>query len=73
MTATSSDETTSGAPSWPRCGHDAAPDSAGCHGRSVEPHTACLAHLTDADRSAYLAGLQPGAAESSWEAGRPSI
>ncbi|MGW2939823.1 pentapeptide repeat-containing protein [Streptomyces sp. NPDC001156] len=61
MTATSSVETTPGAPSWPHCGHDATPDSAGCHGRSVEPHTACLAHLTDADRSAYFVGLQMGA------------
>ncbi|MGW9030140.1 pentapeptide repeat-containing protein [Streptomyces sp. NPDC055722] len=61
MTATSSVETTPGAPSWPHCGHDAAPDSAGCLGRSVEPHTACLAHLTDADRSAYFVGLQMGA------------
>lgn len=37
MTATSSDGTTSWSPSWPYCGHDAAPDSAGCRGRSVEP------------------------------------
>ncbi|MFE6843585.1 pentapeptide repeat-containing protein [Streptomyces sp. NPDC057686] len=61
MTATSSDGTTSWSPSWPHCGHDAGPDSAGCRGRSVDPHTACLAHLADADRSVYLAGLQTGA------------
>ncbi len=61
MTTTSSEETFPGAPPWPYCGHDAAPGRTGCHGRSVEPHTACLAHLTDADRCAYLAGLQPGA------------
>ncbi|MER6977300.1 hypothetical protein [Streptomyces carpinensis] len=61
MTATSSQETFPRAPSWPYCGRDAAPDSVGCHGRSVEPHAACLAHLTDADRCTYLALLQPGA------------
>ncbi|MFF4837946.1 pentapeptide repeat-containing protein [Streptomyces sp. NPDC001315] len=49
------------APSWPYCGLDAAADGVGCQGRSVEPHTACLAHLSDADRSAYFAGLRPGA------------
>ncbi|MFF7656806.1 hypothetical protein ACFZCY_44660 [Streptomyces sp. NPDC007983] len=53
--------TTLGIPSWPHCGHGAPPGGAGCRGRSVEPYTACLAHLSDDDRSAYLAGLQPGA------------
>ncbi|MFD7409016.1 pentapeptide repeat-containing protein [Streptomyces sp. NPDC059866] len=58
MTATSADPTTQ---VWPYCVHGSGADGAGCRGRIVEPHTVCLAHLTDADRSAYLAGLQPGA------------
>ncbi|MEU1465595.1 pentapeptide repeat-containing protein [Streptomyces sp. NPDC005727] len=46
-------------PSRRRCGHGA--DPVGCHGIHVPGHTACLAHLGDADRDAYLAGLIPGA------------
>ncbi len=50
-------------PAWPCCEHDAdsATDSIGCRGRQVEPYAVCLAHLTEADRSAYLASLEPGA------------
>ncbi|MES9523788.1 pentapeptide repeat-containing protein [Streptomyces capoamus] len=51
-------------PFWPHCGHGADPatDPIGCRGIEVPSHTACLAHLTDTDRTAYLAGLAPGAA-----------
>ncbi|OEJ43160.1 metal transporter [Streptomyces agglomeratus] len=51
------------APPWPHCRYGATADNVdvGCRGRLVEPHTACLAHLGDADRSGYLAGLHPGA------------
>jgi hypothetical protein len=51
------------APSWPHCGRDADPvaDPVGCPGIHVPGHTACLAHLSSADRDAYLAGLSPGA------------
>ncbi|MFP8944217.1 pentapeptide repeat-containing protein [Streptomyces fenghuangensis] len=51
------------APSWPHCAHGADPatDPVGCRGVHVSGHTACLAHLADADRDAYLAGLTPGA------------
>jgi hypothetical protein len=51
-----------GAPSWPCCAHDADPatDPVGCRGVHVPGHTACLAHLADADRDAYLVGLTPG-------------
>ncbi|WP_406336355.1 pentapeptide repeat-containing protein [Streptomyces zaomyceticus] len=51
------------APSWPYCAHGANPaaDPVGCRGIHVPGHTACLAHLTDTDRNAYLAGLTPGA------------
>ncbi|MGX1507466.1 UNVERIFIED_CONTAM: hypothetical protein RKD43_006091 [Streptomyces graminofaciens] len=51
------------APDWPCCGHGADPpaDAAGCRGRRVAPYAECLAHLGEADRSAYLAGLRPGA------------
>ncbi|MCG0289040.1 pentapeptide repeat-containing protein [Streptomyces sp. PSAA01] len=54
---------TSEPPSWPHCAHGADPaaDSAGCRGIHVPGHTACLAHLADADRDAYLASLTPGA------------
>ncbi|MFE7434792.1 pentapeptide repeat-containing protein [Streptomyces tendae] len=53
----------SAAPYWPHCayGADAASDPVGCRGVLVTGHTACLAHLADADRDAYLAGLTPGA------------
>ncbi|MGA5900248.1 pentapeptide repeat-containing protein [Streptomyces venetus] len=52
----------SAAPYWPHCTHgaDAASDPVGCRGVLVAGHTACLAHLADADRDAYLAGLTPG-------------
>jgi uncharacterized protein YjbI with pentapeptide repeats len=33
----------------------------GCQGIYVPGHTSCLAHLSDSDRDAYLAGLAPGA------------
>ncbi|WP_421110860.1 pentapeptide repeat-containing protein [Streptomyces sp. NEAU-S77] len=49
-------------PDWPHCGHGAAPeDPVGCRGIHAPGHTACLAHLADADRDAYLDGLTPGA------------
>ncbi|MEV7077801.1 pentapeptide repeat-containing protein [Streptomyces sp. NPDC093516] len=50
-------------PPWPHCAHGADPaaDPVGCPGIHVPGHTACLAHLADADRDAYLAGLTPGA------------
>ncbi|MCM2416101.1 pentapeptide repeat-containing protein [Streptomyces sp. RKAG290] len=48
-------------PHWPHCRYGATSDDSGCWGRLVEPYTACLAHLCDADRSGYLTGLQPGA------------
>ncbi|WP_328443337.1 pentapeptide repeat-containing protein [Streptomyces sp. NBC_00386] len=50
-------------PPWPHCRHGADPDTdpIGCRGIHVPGHTACLAHLTDTARTAYLAGLAPGA------------
>ncbi|WP_328406387.1 pentapeptide repeat-containing protein (plasmid) [Streptomyces sp. NBC_00390] len=62
MTTTGSPALSSIPPSWQHCGHgaDAASDPVGCRGRQVEPHGACLAHLTDTDRSTYLTGLAPG-------------
>ncbi|MFE1264209.1 pentapeptide repeat-containing protein [Streptomyces albogriseolus] len=49
-------------PDWPHCGHGTTPeDPVGCRGIHVPGHTACLAHLADANRDAYLAGLAPGA------------
>ncbi|MFI6143681.1 pentapeptide repeat-containing protein [Streptomyces griseus] len=52
---------TSEPPTWPHCAHGADPaDPVGCRGIHVPGHTACLAHLTDADRDAYLTGLTPG-------------
>ncbi|MES5824893.1 pentapeptide repeat-containing protein [Streptomyces sp. RG80] len=54
---------TSQPPTWPHCAHGADPavDPVGCRGIHVPGHTACLAHLTDDDRDAYLAALTPGA------------
>ncbi|WP_105973508.1 pentapeptide repeat-containing protein [Streptomyces geranii] len=50
-------------PSWPHCGHGAEPvtDPVGCRGIHVPGRTLCLAHLTEADRTAFLASLAPGA------------
>jgi hypothetical protein len=50
-------------PPWPHCGHGADPgtDPVGCRGIHVPGRTACLAHLDDTDRDAYLTGLHPGA------------
>ncbi|WP_311766828.1 MULTISPECIES: pentapeptide repeat-containing protein [Streptomyces] len=49
-------------PSWPYCGHGADPatDPVGCPGIHAPGHTACLAHLNDTDRDAYLTTLAPG-------------
>jgi hypothetical protein len=48
-------------PDWPHCGHGAtAEESVGCRGKQVAGHLACLAHLNEADRAAYLATLSPG-------------
>lgn len=49
------------APPWPYCRYGGTANDVGCRGLIVEPHAACLAHLGDAERSAYLAGLRPGA------------
>ncbi|MER7108799.1 pentapeptide repeat-containing protein [Streptomyces sp. NPDC000229] len=43
------------------CGHGATPaNPVGCRGTGVDGHTACLTHLDEADRAAYLAALSPG-------------
>ncbi|MEU2354383.1 pentapeptide repeat-containing protein [Streptomyces misionensis] len=49
-------------PSWPHCGHGADPatDPVGCTGTHVPGRIACLAHLGEAERTAYLSGLTPG-------------
>jgi hypothetical protein len=50
-------------PYWQHCGHGATPeDPVGCRGIYLPgpDHAACLAHLADADRDAYLSGLTPG-------------
>ncbi|MGA5559234.1 pentapeptide repeat-containing protein [Streptomyces lavendulocolor] len=54
---------TSEPPTWPHCanGADPAAGAVGCRGIHVPGYTACLAHLADADRDAYLATLTPGA------------
>ncbi|MGW3656486.1 pentapeptide repeat-containing protein [Streptomyces sp. NPDC005151] len=49
-------------PDWLHCGFGTTPeDPVGCRGIQVPGHTTCLAHLTDADRDTYLAGLAAGA------------
>ncbi len=48
-------------PGWPHCGHGTTTeDPVGCRGIRVPGHTACLAHLSDTGRDAYLATLSPG-------------
>lgn len=70
MTATDS----AAPPDYPYCGRGADPsgDPVGCRGHRVlrmpvdggvgepELHDGCLAHLTEADRDAYLTALSPG-------------
>nr|WP_307711206.1 pentapeptide repeat-containing protein [Streptomyces sp. V1I6] len=47
--------------SWVPCGHGTTPeDPDGCRGADVPGYTACLAHLADAERNAYLCSLTPG-------------
>ncbi|MEU4129293.1 pentapeptide repeat-containing protein [Streptomyces wuyuanensis] len=50
-------------PPWPHCGSgaDTVTDPVGCRGIHVPGHTACLAHLSNTERTSYLAGLTPGA------------
>lgn len=49
-------------PDWPHCGLGATPENPiGCRGIHVAGYTACLAHLNETDRAAYLATLVPGA------------
>ncbi|MER8233225.1 pentapeptide repeat-containing protein [Streptomyces sp. NPDC094049] len=61
MTSTTPTSIPGAPPSWPHCGHGAAPpDLVGCRGTLVGNHTFCLAHLNDTDRTAYLATLSPG-------------
>ncbi|GGW65539.1 pentapeptide repeat-containing protein [Streptomyces xantholiticus] len=63
MTLATPDPPSTISPAWPHCGHGADPaiDPVGCRGIHVPGHAACLAHLDEADRAAYLASLAPGA------------
>lgn len=45
---------------WTQCGQGAESGGVGCRGRRVEPYGACLAHLSSAELTAYLASLRPG-------------
>ncbi|MFE7439435.1 pentapeptide repeat-containing protein [Streptomyces chartreusis] len=54
-------ETPPSPPDWPYCGTPGSESPFGCPGIHVPGHIACLAHLSDADRESYLAGLTPGA------------
>lgn len=48
-------------PRWAHCGAGTGPDDpVGCCGIHVFGHVACLAHLAEPDRAAYLDGLSPG-------------
>ncbi|MFD9465847.1 pentapeptide repeat-containing protein [Streptomyces sp. NPDC060027] len=48
------------APTWSLCGRVDPAGGPACSGRSIAARQACLAHLTDADRGAYLSALSPG-------------
>lgn len=57
----SSDFSSAQPPGWQYCGVGATSvDPVGCRGIHVTGRNRCLAHLDDADRAAYLAGLRPG-------------
>ncbi|MFI0818281.1 pentapeptide repeat-containing protein [Streptomyces sp. NPDC021098] len=61
MTSASS-EPSHTSPNWPHCGLGATPENPiGCPGIHVAGYTACLAHLNETDRAAYLTTLAPGA------------
>lgn len=48
-------------PNWPYCGVDRnLTDPVGCRGIKTPGYAYCLAHLSPADRAAYLATLSPG-------------
>ncbi|GGJ79440.1 hypothetical protein GCM10011583_08780 [Streptomyces camponoticapitis] len=50
-------------PDWSYCGHGADPtdDPVGCRGIHVAGTLACLVHMEETDRAAYLGTLTPGA------------
>jgi len=49
-------------PAWQHCGRGATDaDPIGCRGVCVRGNSACLAHLSEADRVAYFSALEPGA------------
>ncbi|MDW4901367.1 pentapeptide repeat-containing protein [Streptomyces californicus] len=59
--ASSSPQLPPSPPSWPHCGIGTGQDDPiGCVGIRIGVYSACLAHLADADRQAYLADLGPG-------------
>ncbi|MEV1082709.1 pentapeptide repeat-containing protein [Streptomyces sp. NPDC050211] len=48
-------------PDWPYCGDGVTGgDRAGCTGRSVDPHSSCLVHLSALERDTHLASLNAG-------------
>ncbi|MHA5055134.1 pentapeptide repeat-containing protein [Streptomyces sp. SD15] len=62
MTSATPEVPSSTPPNWPHCGREATQeDPVGCRGIHVSGHTACLAHLDEGGRAAYLAALSPGA------------
>ncbi|MDB1089447.1 pentapeptide repeat-containing protein [Streptomyces sp. ACA25] len=62
MTSANPDSPAGQPPTWPHCGRGATTDDpVGCRGIHVTGHTACLAHLDDTNRTAYLNSLEPGA------------
>ncbi|MCC3655012.1 pentapeptide repeat-containing protein [Streptomyces sp. S07_1.15] len=53
MSSATPDPPSTTPPDWPHCAHGAtAGDPVGCRGRRIPDRTACLAHLTEADRAA---------------------
>lgn len=62
MTSVAPEPPSTALPDWPHCARGAAPaiDPVGCRGIQVDGHIACLAHLPERLRTAYLAGLSPG-------------
>ncbi|MFE6410119.1 pentapeptide repeat-containing protein [Streptomyces sp. NPDC057837] len=62
MTSAASPSSANTPPHWHHCAHGTnAEDPVGCRGVLVGDRTACLAHLDESARAAYLDALEPGA------------
>ncbi|MEU5085096.1 MULTISPECIES: pentapeptide repeat-containing protein [Streptomyces] len=62
MMSVTSGQSSTTPPGWPHCGRGStAEDPVGCRGINVPGRNACLPHLNEVERAAYLSTLVPGA------------